>query len=367
MIHSQNQITSTEDSMDVFQILKKIYVNRRVIGIITLSSFLMGVIIALSIENAYTARTIFVPQANGNSRPSSTLSGIASLAGINLGTSPSTSNILPPTLYPQILGSTEFKRSLLRSKLILNSDSIRLSEYFTLNQEKEYFDFLKRYTLDLPRTILGSFNSEHKRPSILKSERLFNEITELEQALYKTLDSRLVLNLNQQEGFVVLEYTDKDKYIAAQIIENAKNLLQQAIISFKIQSANEVLNFANKQYKENKILFESLQDSIALFKDKNINISSSLYKNRLNRLERDLAVLSSVDEQLASQVEQAKLEVSKNTPVFTVIEPVTIPFQRSYPKRTLITTVWTLIGFILSISFVLLKSPIRLFIERLRD
>jgi len=85
------------------------------------------------------------------------------------------------------------------------------------------------------------------------------------------------------------------------------------------------LTFTARQYEENNIAYERLQDSLAIFKDQNLNISSSLYQNRLDRLERELNIASSVAEQLASQVEQAKLQVNKDTPVFTVIEPVTVP------------------------------------------
>jgi uncharacterized protein involved in exopolysaccharide biosynthesis len=131
---------------------------------------------------------------------------------------------------------------------------------------------------------------------------------------------------------VTLEFSDEDKYIAAQVAERAKELLQERIIAFKNQSARELLDFTTKQYQENKTSYEALQDSIAIFKDQNLNISSSLYQNRLDRLERELNIASSVVEQLASQVEQAKLQVNKDTPVFTIIEPVTVPFERSAPK-----------------------------------
>ena len=62
-------------------------------------------------------------------------------------------------------------------------------------------------------------------------------------------------------------------------------------------------------------------------------------------------------EQLASSVEQAKLQVNKDTPVFTVIEPVTVPFERSAPKRSLIVVIWTFLGLVLSTGYVLVREP----------
>jgi LPS O-antigen subunit length determinant protein (WzzB/FepE family) len=62
-------------------------------------------------------------------------------------------------------------------------------------------------------------------------------------------------------------------------------------------------------------------------------------------------------QQLASQVEQAKLQVNKDTPVFTTIKPVTIPFERSAPKRSLIVITFLFLGFVLSCGYVLVKEP----------
>ena len=60
---------------------------------------------------------------------------------------------------------------------------------------------------------------------------------------------------------------------------------------------------------------------------------------------------------MASQVEQAKLQVNKDTPVFTTIKPVTIPYERSAPKRSQIVIIFGLLGFVLSCGYVLVKEP----------
>ena len=111
----------------------------------------------------------------------------------------------------------------------------------------------------------------------------------------------------------------------------------------------------------NKIpaLVESLQDEIANFRDKNLDISSSLFKNKLDRLNSELSISQSVVQQLASQVEQAKLQVSKDTPVFTIINEVSIPYKKSYPKRSLIVILFTILGFSVSITFHILSPTLK--------
>ena len=132
-------------------------------------------------------------------------------------------------------------------------------------------------------------------------------------------------------------------------------------------SSKEMLDFALKQYSEKKDSYEKLQDERALFVDKNINISSSLFQNKLSRLDSEVNILETIVQQLASQVEQAKLQVNKDTPVFTTIQPVTIPYEKSAPKRSLIVIVFAFLGLVLSSGFVLAKEPAKEILKSIKS
>ena len=101
------------------------------------------------------------------------------------------------------------------------------------------------------------------------------------------------------------------------------------------------------------LLLKNYKTTRAVFVDKNINISSSLYQNKLSRIESELSIAQTVVQQLASQVEQAKLQVNKDTPVFTTIKPVTIPFERSAPKRSLIVLIFGFLGLVFLVAMFL--------------
>jgi LPS O-antigen subunit length determinant protein (WzzB/FepE family) len=55
-------------------------------------------------------------------------------------------------------------------------------------------------------------------------------------------------------------------------------------------------------------------------------------------------------------LEQAKLQVAKDTPIFSTIKPVTIPTEKSAPKRSLILVIWAFFGFVVSVGVVLVKE-----------
>ena len=344
----------SEDEIDLIELLKKVYLEKKFILKTSILAALLGIVYALFQPNEFTSSTTFIPQlSSGVKTGGSSLSGLASLAGINIGSMESSSEF-PPTLYPQVVNGIPFQLDLLSSEITFDNKASNVKEYF-LEKKSSFniFGIIKKYTIGLPSLILGSFKNQEVQ--LVESE--FFSVSNEDKKLFDTLNGALSLSLNEKEGFITISFTDNNKNVAAQLTQIAQNLLQEKIIEFKNKSSKEMLDFALKQYSEKKESYEKLQDERAIFIDKNINISSSLFQNKLSRLESEVNISESIVQQLASQVEQAKLQVNKDTPVFTTINPVTIPFERSAPKRSLIVITFLLLGFVLSCGYVLVKVP----------
>jgi uncharacterized protein involved in exopolysaccharide biosynthesis len=213
---------------------------------------------------------------------------------------------------------------------------------------------LKKYTIGLPGLLLNKQTDDN--------ETLYNtlyQITEEDKELFEFLAQVVSIEVDDQEGLVSISVELADRMVAAQLAQAATNLLQSNIIAFKSQSARNNLDFIEGQFESKRKEFEEVQDSIAVFKDQNLNITSTLYQNQLTRLESKFTVTSSVFQELAGQVEQAKIQVNKDTPIFTIIEPVSVPLERSKPKRTMMVIVWTFLGIVFSVGWVLVKSPLQ--------
>ena len=352
------------DEIDLIELFKKIYVSKKFIFKTVIFAALFGVIFALFKPNEFTSSTTFIPQlSSGVKTGGSSLSGLASLAGINIGSMESSSEF-PPTLYPQVVNGVPFRLDLLSNEIKINNKVVLVRDYFL--EKKSSFNIIgtiKKYTIGLPSLILSSFKDE----SEILNKSIIYSVTQEDKALFELINNNLSLSINEKEGFITITFTDSNKNVAAQITQIAQNLLQQKIIEFKNMSSKEMLDFALKQYSEKKDSYEKLQDERALFVDKNINISSSLFQNKLSRLDSELNILESIVQQLASQVEQAKLQVNKDTPVFTTIQPVTIPYEKSAPKRSLIVIVFAFLGLILSSGFVLVKEPAKEIFRSIRS
>ena len=349
-----------DDEIDLIALLKTVFTARRFVLRTTILFAIIGILVALVSPVSYTASSTFMPQLS-EGRSSSSLGGLASLAGINLsavmGGQPQE---ISPSLYPQIAESIPYRLALLDAPVGEQETSFR-DYILEENGGVGFLSVLKKYTIGLPGLLLNKKKDNNESPD----SSLF-QVTEEDRDLFKFLSQVVSVEVDDQEGLVSISAELADRMVAAQLAQEATDLLQRNIISFKSQSARNNLDFVESQFESKRKEFEHIQDSIAVFKDQNLNITSTLYQNRLTRLESQFTVISSVFQELAGQVEQAKIQVNKDTPIFTIIEPVSIPLERSKPKRTMMVIIWTFLGGVFAVGWTLIKSPAQQIVKELR-
>ena len=91
--------TNSNKEIDIIDLLKELFKSRKLILLITIIFSSVGIALAILLPIKYNSTTIFITQ-NQESSGSSSLSGVASLVGINLGSS-SFGGEIPSTMYPK--------------------------------------------------------------------------------------------------------------------------------------------------------------------------------------------------------------------------------------------------------------------------
>lgn len=316
------------DEIDLTEPLKKIYNFKKIILLSTLLASVIGVIIALVLPVKYSSSTIFIPQ-NQESNNSS-LSGVASLVGVNLGGN-SLGGEIPSSMYPQIAYSPKFKRLIL-DKIIDEKNNLNLKDYI-----------INYYNID--NEILDN------------NSPLF--VSEIEEKCFKILDDIISISVNQKDGFVTINCIMPVAEYSAILANESKEILQKIIIQNKIESANQNLKFSQEQLYEKKMEFNEIQRKLSSFKDSNLNLVNSFIINQQDKLEAEFQIINAVVTELSKQVETAKLQVRKDTPVFSTIKEALIPNKRISPKRTQLVIIFGIFGFIISSIFAILKDPLK--------
>lgn len=164
-------LQQTEQEIDLVEIVRKLWKNRKFILRITLVFMLLGVLVALFSAEEYTAGSTMVPQTS-EKKMSGGLSGLAAMAGINLGDI-SGGETLSPKMYSKILESIPFQKELMQTPIKFEEyeQPVTLFDYFT-NEEYKKFSLggaIKKYTIGLPGVIMKAIRGE-KKDEIYKPE-----------------------------------------------------------------------------------------------------------------------------------------------------------------------------------------------------
>lgn len=365
-IITQNQ---AEDEIDLIEIAAKLWANRRFIIKTTLIFMAIGLFIAIFTPNEYTASTTMVPQT-GNKQVGGSLSGLAAMAGINLG-SMSSGEVLSPNVYPKILKNVNFQKELIYSKYNFEKSDEPISYYeYATNKEYSSFnliDVIKKYTIGLPGVIIEAIKGEPKEmlDSLSKDIISIEKLSIIESKVIKNVYDNLTFNMNNKEGYISLSYTSREPRVSAEVVLEAQKLLQKYITEFKIEKVRSNLEFVEKSYDEARVNFENKQSELARFRDANKSLSSAMARTQEEKLTSEYNLLLGIYTEIAKQKEQAKIAVTEITPILTVIEPVTIPTEKSGPKRAIMLVGIIFLGLIGGIGWILGWPYIKLIIEKL--
>ena len=366
---TENNNLNVDDEFDIATFVKKVWFDRKVIIKTTLLFFISGCIVALLSPVVYTAQTTFVPQVSEDpmSKASSGLGSLASLAGINLNSAEITSDsYLSPLLYSKLAESEEFTYDIINEEIInLNGDKQTIKEYLLLN--KSLFNFFFKLVKFVKKYTIGLFLNNKTIDNNSAIFKDYNYLSEEEFDLVESFKEKFSIELYNKEGYIEVTASDKDAFISTQLVQKITENLQVKIIELRTIKIRERLEFSKEQYELKQIEFDFLQNELAEFKDSNKNISTARFMSELQKLESEYQLQQNILINLASEYNNNKIKLNKDTPIFSVIDEVSVPNKRSKPKRTSLVITFIFIGLILSIGFALLKESLNNFLKEIKD
>lgn len=345
-----------EQEIDLVEVIRKLWRNRKFILKVTVTFMILGVLVALFSAKEYTAGSTLVPQSS-DKKMGGSLSGLAAMAGICLGDMTG-GEVLSPKIYPKVLASIPFQKDIMYTRIKFEDfdEPVTILDYYT-NEEYERFNLGKsvgKYTIGLPGVILKAIRGEQPEPKFSGSaENKIQSLSKNEKNCMDILKDKINLNLNEKDGYVQLSVDMPDAWSAAQLAERVQVLLQKYITEFKIEKVQSNLDFVQGRYDEAKRDFEQVQEERAVFRDANKNLISAKAQTEQEKLDTRYNLSLNIYTELAKQLEQAKIQVKETTPVFTIVDPVTVPIERSKPKRALICILFTFLGGFAGVGLVL--------------
>lgn len=309
------------------------------------------------------------------------LSGLASLAGVEVpGANVSNSGEgLGADIYPLILSNKPFLVELSKTPLYFATEkrSITLEKYFRREIKKNVIegitDFLfhpitgfrkltGKQVIDTsdPKSTLN-FDSLQIRNAALffSNEAYIEDLTSENKKLVSILTKRI--KFEQQGKLITLSVKMPDPWLSAEATKTVLNLMIKYITKFKISKQLENLRFLERSTADAEQNYKQAQQRLANFKDNNYGVIFESIQSKEQQLQNEFTLAFTIYNQLSTQLEQARIQLKKDTPLFTVVEPVYIPSAvSSDPKKAIIS--YVSIGILIGIMLTMILF-IRIFIR----
>ena len=344
-----------EDVINFIPYLNKLYLHKNKILFCCFIFFIFGFAIIINTEEKYISNIKFslLATQSSSAAASSSLSGLASLAGFDLNFNQS-QNILNPQLYSLVFNDFSFKRDLLKIEL---DDKTSFKDYIINNNKPSFFDKVYFGIMNMPKNFIsfikGSSENYNNNKYNLDSKYF---ITDEEKGIFSFINNSVNISYDQNKMILDISSELNNPVFSTIITKGAFDLLEKKIIDLNIKSSKDVLAFNLKNYNEKKKEYINAQNKLAEFNDNNKVISSSRFNTEFFILDNEFKLINNVFQELSKQVELSKIQITKDTPVFNILTDASVPKSKSQPKTLFILVFSVIFGFLFSSIYILFKD-----------
>ena len=340
-----------EQEIDLLELAQKVWAGRKLIFKACGAAVVLGLVVAFSIPKEYTTAVTLAPEV-GVKSGAGNLGALASMAGINLA-SGSGEEALSPDLYPDIVRSTPFLLDLfpVRITTLESGKPITLYEYMDNHQRTPWWGMVT----SAPFKALGWMASLLKEESKVLNETKPDafRLTQDQAEIAKSISDRIITNVDKKNGMISLSVTMQDPLVSAALTDTVMQNLQSYITEYRTNKAKRDLAYTEKLYKEAQQDYYAAQQKYANFADSNLDIVLTGYRTRLERLQNEATLAYGLYNQISQQLQLAKAKVQEVTPVYTVVQPASVPLQPESPKKPMILIGFIFLAFVGSVGWIL--------------
>jgi len=299
----------------------------------------------------FESSVLLLPENSSNTLDIGSLSGLANLAGVNIGDMQNTTGI-SIKVYPKIINSSNLNLKVLNSSIYFENDSISVKEYFS-KLKKSPFDHLR----GLIETIRSIFRSKSQIDTInMDDSDMYLHLSVDEYAMIDELRDRVTVSYDQIEGVFNISAKVQDAFVAAQILDKVIFELEKKLTEHKTNKELRNALFVKEQMDEAESVLTEKTNKLSIFKDQNRNKSrqSLVFQEKLLVSEYNLAF--EIYSSLAKQYAQSLIKVEESKPEFVYLDDIKVPVKRESPKRALTAIIFFFLGFMLSTSVLVFKN-----------
>ncbi|HNW98730.1 MAG TPA: Wzz/FepE/Etk N-terminal domain-containing protein [Bacteroidales bacterium] len=369
MTETQTKKENKDSEIDLIDIAKKIWSGRKIIIKSMIVFFVLGIFIVIFSPKEYKSEiTLVVETSSSGSGMSGLLQQFGGLAGISM--NKTDKEALVPDLYPEVIKSTPFLLEIMKQKVIESKydSTLTVEQYLDRHTRSSLAGFVAKYTIGLPGKIMEWIRGKNdnitgKKLLVVSSDSLKDISVEPIRITKKQSDiiEALAGCISTEQDFkksnkFVIGVEMQDPLVVAQVTSYVVKDLKRYIIDYRTKKAKTDLKFVEARSNEAEAKYMEAQQALAIYKDRNKNVILASVQTEEERLQSEYDLSFSLYSALAKQLEQSKIKVQEETPVFNVMDPAQIPLKKSSPKSSLIIITMLFLGGCVGVGIILLKN-----------
>ena len=341
-----------EQEIDLIELAQKVWAERKLVFKACGIAVIMALVVAFSIPKEYATSVTLAPEVGGRSN-SGNLGALAAMAGVNLRTSAG-EDALSPELYPDIVSSTPFLTSLFDVRVQDGEAEIDTTLYVYLKdyQRAPWWGVITSAPFRAIGWVSSLFKDEAEEQGGAAELNPFH-LTQEESNIANALSGRIAVDVDKKTGVTTLTVTMQDPLISASLTDTIMHSLQNYITDYRTNKARHDLAYMEKLYKEARQEYMEAQEKYARFADTNLDLNRLIYRAEQERLQNEMNLAFQVYTQVAQQLQMAKAKVQEITPVYTVVQPATVPLSAAKPSKMLILVAFVFLAGVVSVGWIL--------------
>jgi uncharacterized protein involved in exopolysaccharide biosynthesis len=262
-----------------------------------------------------------------------------------------------PTLYPDLVNSTDFKTTLFHVPVTIEGDKEegekdRTMSYYTYLKDEQKSPWWSAAIGGTIKFIVGLFKDKEEGEEKLDPFRLTKEQTNIVKAINKNV----VCDVDKKTMVITINVTDQDPVICATMADTVKNRLQKFITDYRTSKARVDLEYNKKMAAETKARYEKARRLYAEFADANQDVILESVRQKQTDLENEMQLQFNAYQQVAAQLLAAEAKVQQETPAFTTLQSATVPVLKAGPKRAQMCLIFVFLAFLGTTAYILYKE-----------
>lgn len=305
----------------------------------------LSLVVAFSIPKSYSSSVVLAPETQGGALEG--LSGLASMAGINMGNMGQDAYTVD--LYPTIVSSLDFS-------LGLSEIKVKSSK---LNIETTYGEYLQKYE----RSAWWSYPVKWVRLLISKlrpddeplgavgggdGASMLRYVSKKDYNLSKEIQQNIRCAVESLTGVISVTVSGQDPEITAVVADSVVDRLSRFILDYRTRKARADYEYFAAVCDSTKKTYLAVQEKYADYARKHTGVTSPAHQAQMTFLENEVSLAYSAYSTMMGQMQMAQAKILETTPVYTVIESAYVPLYADSPKKMFILIVFIFLAFVVA-------------------